>query len=80
MAAAGGASVHFVSVIRGHHIYKAVWTPIVGETVQVCKEPSNPFDVHAVAILKDGSTVGHVPRLGECSLASWMLEEKFHEK
>ena len=39
-----------------------MWTPFVGETVQVCREPSNPFDMHAVAVVKDGSTVGHVPR------------------
>ena len=52
----------YVSVIRGHHAYKAVWTPIVGEAVEVSCEPSNPYDGHAVCVTRDGSTVGHVPR------------------
>ena len=32
------------SVIRGHHIYKTVWTPSVGETVQLELE-KNEHDV-----------------------------------
>ena len=29
--------VQFTSVIRGHHIYKSVWTPILGEKL-TCRE------------------------------------------
>lgn len=49
------------SVIRGHHVYKAVWTPLLGECLQVDKEPGNLMDRHAVAVLKgeDKSVVGH---------------------
>ena len=32
------------SVIRGHHIYKRVWTPSVGETVQLELEEENEHD------------------------------------
>ena len=62
MATAGSAIFLFQSVIRGHHISKAIWTPAEGEALQVSREPNNPYDIHAVAVLKDGITVGHVPK------------------
>ena len=65
MAVSGGEAIYLSvwnSSIRGHHIYKAVWTPIVGEILVVDQEPSNPHDPHAVAVLKNTDIVGHVPR------------------
>ena len=59
----------FESVVRGHHIYKEVWTPRTGEELLVEKEPGNSQDRHAVALVKDGITVGHVPR--ELSSTFW---------
>ena len=51
------------SVIRGHHVYKHIWTPVNGEMLPVKKEENNSFDKHAVAVLKDDSViVGHVPK------------------
>ena len=50
------------STIRGHHISKKRWNPRIGEILVVLREPSNPYDAHAVAIHKDGVVVGHVPR------------------
>ena len=50
-----------VSVVRGHHIHKVVWTPEVGEVLQVRTEDGNEHDEHAVAVVKDGLIVGHVP-------------------
>ena len=35
------STADFDSVIRGHHIYKAVWHPIVGEILAVCIEQGN---------------------------------------
>ena len=40
------------SVIRGHHIFKGIWTPRTGEIVQVRQEAGNPHDRNAVALLK----------------------------
>ena len=54
------------SVVRGHHVYKTVWTPSVGETLTVKAEDGNNHDKHAVAVMKE---VGHIPR--EFSLISW---------
>ena len=40
------------SVIRGHHAYKDIWTPIVGEELMCQRElgnPSNPFAMSSLA-------------------------------
>ena len=50
------------SVIRGHHASKKCWTPYVGETLTCCRERDNKYDDNAVAVLKIGKVVGHVPR------------------
>ena len=60
-----------VSVVRGHHVYKEVWTPVIGEVLPVFPEPDNPHDKRAVAIFKEGSIVGHVPR--ELSKIFWFF-------
>ena len=58
------------SVIRGHHVFKVVWTPRVGEILRIGKEAGNTHDRRAVAVLKaDGTIVGHVPR--EFSRVFW---------
>ena len=59
---AGDFSYTFESAIRGHHIYKAVWTPFIGETLSLTKEDGNPEDPSAVAIMKGTTIVGHAPR------------------
>ena len=55
-------SIRVESVVRGHHVYKEIWTPELGEVLTVCKEPDNIHDRHAVCVMKDGAIVGHVPR------------------
>lgn len=50
------------SVVRGHHVYKTVWTPYVGEVLEVQEELDNHHDSYALCILKAGIIVGHVPR------------------
>ena len=49
----------FNSVVRGYHIYKAVWQPLIGERITFCIERGN---AHAVSIQRDSTVVGHVPR------------------
>ena len=41
------------SVVRGHHVYKTVWTPVIGEQLHLEKESGNPHDDFAVAVIKD---------------------------
>ena len=50
------------TVIRGHHVYKEIWTPSIGEVLQCEKEEGNSHDLYAVAVKKQDSIVGHVPR------------------
>ena len=59
------------SVIRGHHIYKMVWTPYVGEELILKTEDTNLYDKHAVAAMKDDAIVGHMPR--SLSGISWFF-------
>ena len=54
----GGIPVYTLeSVVRGHHIYKRIWTPHVGEKLQLQRE-DNENDLRAVAVLKDSVVVG----------------------
>ena len=49
------------SFIRGFHEYQHLWTPTIGETHALKRELTNPVDPYAVAVRKDGETVGHLP-------------------
>ena len=51
------------SYVRGHHVYHTVWTPVIGDVLPVKREETNLYDRFAVAVLKDGEVVGHVPRV-----------------
>ena len=56
------AAYCFESVVRGHHIYKTIWTPSLGEILMVFPEPLNDHGRHAVCVKKDDVIVGHVSR------------------
>ena len=55
-------SFAFESVIRGHHIYKSMWCPVLDEELILCEELNNLHDRNAVSIKKEDNVVGHVPR------------------
>ena len=57
------------SIVRGHHIYKEVWSPVVGELLPVLQESNNVHDRRAVAVFRDGNIGGHIPR--ELSRIFW---------
>ena len=65
-----GETVHSVmatefeneAVIRGYHVFCAVWFPTLGELLSAEREPGNSENRFAVRLRKDGKTVGHVPR------------------
>ena len=66
MANAGGASTSLSttsvqSYVRGYHAYKDAWTPFIGETLVLKREPENSIHRFAVAVVLDGETVGHIP-------------------
>ena len=64
-----GRSHQMESVIRGHHVYKHVWTPFEGEELVLEQEHHNSYDHYATKVMKDGVTVGRAPR--ELSRLFW---------
>ena len=52
----------FDSCIRGHHVSKDFWTPVIYEELVCAQESGNPHDPYAVEIKKGSVVVGHVPR------------------
>ena len=51
------------NVVRGHHIYKASWTPSIGEELSVEREDDNQHD--------NGNIIVHVLR--SISRVSWFF-------
>ena len=54
--------VEIFSFIRGLHAYTDVWEPRIGEVLLLQRESDNSEDKLAVAVLKSGRVVGHVPK------------------
>ncbi len=50
------------SMVRGYHVYKDVWVAADGQLLQCRRETSNGHDPFAVAVIRDGTIVGHLPR------------------
>ena len=50
------------SVVRGYHIYQSVWDAIIGESLICVIENDNSNDKFAVAVTRNNTIVGHVPR------------------
>ena len=48
--------------MRGHHVFKSIWTPVVGQLLQVQAETGNSHDAYAIAVILDDYVVGHLPR------------------
>ena len=51
----------YYSKIRGYHVYKEVWSAVVGETLACHRETRNLIDPYAVAVMRSGEVVGYVP-------------------
>ena len=62
------------STVRGHHVYKAAWSPYIGEELPVQCEVNNIHDDFAVAVLMNSNTASHVPR--EISRVCWYFLHK----
>ena len=58
--------VEFSSVMRGHHVYKSVWSPTVGDTLTCSKDERKKAKEHDEYVIgtyleADNKLVGHVP-------------------
>lgn len=54
-------SFQLKSCIRGHHIHKDVWTPVIDEQLNCGREKGNISDPYAVPTVKSSNIVGHMP-------------------
>ena len=50
------------TMVRGFHIYKGIWENELDKELPCQKEPVNIDDPFAVAVMKSGIILGHVPR------------------
>ena len=50
------------TIVRAYNVYWEVWEAAVGEVLLCQQECGNVYDPYAVAVLKRGIIVGHVPR------------------
>ena len=69
----------FQTAIRGHHIYKNVWVPRIGQNL-ICKtdtrEEAMEYDKNAIGVFKSDAPenlVGHLPTEISC-LLTYFLE------
>ena len=65
MAAIINAEEHLTlsSAVRGFHIYKEHWSPVIGETFVCRHEPHNSYDIYAIGVYSStDKLVGHLPR------------------
>ena len=62
--------------IRGYHVYIDIWTPVIREEFVLRREPGNIKDISAVAVQKDGETIGHIP-FNISSAVSHFLRREF---
>jgi len=54
------SSIEFV--VRGHHVYKAIWNPVIGEELVCGQKTDNDEDSYAVAVKIEDTIVGHIPQ------------------
>ena len=50
------------SCVRGYRVYHHIWAAAVGKELDCVREPTNTSDRYAVAVIKDGTIVGHLPK------------------
>ena len=58
MAGTSMGAYEFHSVVRGHHVYKTVWTPIIDKMLQVAWENTSEHNEYAIAITKGECMLG----------------------
>ena len=61
MVATGIEVLEIPSYISGYHAYVSMWTPVLGQTLLLKREPTNNKDKNAVAVYLEDVVVGHVP-------------------
>ena len=51
------------SYVKGYHVYKDIWKRNIGDVLKTEREPRNPVDKYAVAVMqKKNLVVGHLKK------------------
>ena len=50
-----------ISSIRGYHEYRSIWRAEAGQHLNCLPDGDNQYDANAVALIRHGEIVGHVP-------------------
>ena len=66
--------------IKGHRAYKEIWTPELGERLNIPMEPDNRVDKFAVYVEKCQAVVGHLKKLviWEVREDNFLLPQKWY--
>ena len=48
--------------IRDYHVYRDTWVAVIGEVLECERELTNTRDRYAVAVTKNGTIIGYLPR------------------
>ena len=56
------AEIQVLSCVRGYHVCKDRWAATVGELLTYSREPTNASIRYAVAAIKKGTIIGHLPK------------------
>ena len=48
--------------VKGHHVYRHIWPPEIGENLDAQIEPNNPAEKYANGKWKSGKVVGHLKK------------------
>ena len=51
-----------MTLLHSYHVYQEIWEAAIREELVCEREPRNPTDRYAVAVLKYGVIIGHIPR------------------
>ena len=56
----GRVSFLVEAVVRGYRAYKDIWAAVYGKELLCEREAGNRVDAFAMAVMKDGTVVGHI--------------------
>ena len=49
------------AMVCSYHVYKEIWDASIDKKLLCAREPGNPCDAFAVAVVKSDQAIGHVP-------------------
>ena len=61
--------------VRGHHVYKRIWSPSIGEPFETFCEEENEHNKYAMAVHRK-TVVGHIPEENNTHLPFFHQEQK----